>query len=91
MLCSVIFQVSKLCTLLLKAVRSTIGSQGWDVIVPGAALGTLVEVTSIILVKVYLQSSCFLSTKKNIPSIYTHKNLGIRLPVLFGSSKLFIS
>jgi hypothetical protein len=68
MLCSVIFQVSKLCTLLLKAVRSTIGSQGWDVIVPGAALGTLVEVTSIILVEFYLQSSCFLSTKKNIPS-----------------------
>ncbi|RVW82078.1 Phosphoglucan, water dikinase, chloroplastic [Vitis vinifera] len=39
----VIFQVSKLCTLLLKAVRSTLGSQGWDVIVPGAAHGTLVQ------------------------------------------------
>ncbi|KAK7812562.1 phosphoglucan, partial [Quercus suber] len=39
----VIFQVSKLCTLLLKAVRSTVGSQGWDVLVPGAALGTLVQ------------------------------------------------
>lgn len=44
----VIFQVSKLCTLLLKAVRSTLGSQGWDVIVPGAAHGTLVQVESII-------------------------------------------
>ncbi|XP_027367646.1 phosphoglucan, water dikinase, chloroplastic isoform X2 [Abrus precatorius] len=42
----VIFQVSKLCTLLLKAVRSTLGSQGWDVLVPGAALGTLVQVTA---------------------------------------------
>uniref|UniRef100_A0A7N2LWV0 CBM20 domain-containing protein n=1 Tax=Quercus lobata TaxID=97700 RepID=A0A7N2LWV0_QUELO len=44
----VIFQVSKLCTLLLKAVRSTVGSQGWDVLVPGAALGTLVQVESIV-------------------------------------------
>lgn len=45
-ICSVIFQVSKLCTLLLKAARSTIGSQGWDVIVPGAAVGTLLLVPS---------------------------------------------
>lgn len=44
--CRVIFQVSKLCTLLLKAVRNTIGSQGWDVLVPGAAMGTLVQVPS---------------------------------------------
>ncbi|KAM5569788.1 phosphoglucan, water dikinase, chloroplastic [Rosa sericea] len=44
----VIFQVSKLCTLLLKAVRTTIGSQGWDVIVPGAAMGTLVQVERIV-------------------------------------------
>lgn len=41
---SVIFQVSKLCTLLLKAIRSVIGSQGWDVLVSGAAVGTLVQV-----------------------------------------------
>lgn len=41
---SVIFQVSKLSTLLLKAVRSTLGSQGWDVLVPGDALGKLVQV-----------------------------------------------
>ncbi|KAF9669487.1 hypothetical protein SADUNF_Sadunf14G0112600 [Salix dunnii] len=39
----VIFQVSKLCTLLLKAVRSALGSQGWDILVPGAASGTLVQ------------------------------------------------
>lgn len=45
-LCSVIFQVSKLCTLLLKAIRSTIGSQGWDVLVPGTAVGTLLQVPS---------------------------------------------
>ncbi|TKY50532.1 Phosphoglucan, water dikinase [Spatholobus suberectus] len=44
----VIFQVSKLCTLLLKAVRSTLGSQGWDVLVPGAALGKLVQVERIV-------------------------------------------
>ncbi|KAK4275900.1 hypothetical protein QN277_018910 [Acacia crassicarpa] len=41
---SVIFQVSKLCTLLLKAVRSALGSQGWDVLVPGNTLGTLIQV-----------------------------------------------
>lgn len=41
----VIFQVSKLCTLFLKAVRTTLGSQGWDILVPGAAVGTLVQVT----------------------------------------------
>ncbi|KAL2520078.1 Phosphoglucan [Forsythia ovata] len=39
----VIFQVSKLCTLLLKAVRNTLGSQGWDVLVPGDAFGTLIQ------------------------------------------------
>ncbi|KAJ7957314.1 phosphoglucan, water dikinase, chloroplastic [Quillaja saponaria] len=44
----VIFQVSKLCTLLLKAVRSTIGSHGWDVLVPGTAKGTLVQVDRIV-------------------------------------------
>ncbi|XP_038701840.1 phosphoglucan, water dikinase, chloroplastic isoform X2 [Tripterygium wilfordii] len=44
----VIFQVSKLCTLLLKAVRSTIGSQGWDVLVPGTAVGTLIQVDRIV-------------------------------------------
>lgn len=44
----VIFQVSKLCTLLLKAVRTSVGSQGWDVLVPGATSGTLVQVESII-------------------------------------------
>ncbi|XP_057957184.1 phosphoglucan, water dikinase, chloroplastic [Malania oleifera] len=45
---SVIFQVSKLCTLLLKAVRTILGSQGWDVLVPGIAFGTLVEVERIV-------------------------------------------
>ncbi|KAK9082642.1 hypothetical protein Scep_029113 [Stephania cephalantha] len=44
----VVFQVSKLCTLLLKAVRSILGSQGWDVLVPGIAVGTLVKVERII-------------------------------------------
>ncbi|XBI76603.1 hypothetical protein VPH35_069819 [Triticum aestivum] len=40
----VIFQVSKLCTVLLKAVRVVIGSSGWDVLVPGVAHGALIQV-----------------------------------------------
>ncbi|KNA06557.1 hypothetical protein SOVF_179910 isoform A [Spinacia oleracea] len=44
----VIFQVSKICTILLKAVRLLLASQGWDVIVPGTAYGTIVQVDSII-------------------------------------------
>lgn len=41
---SIIFQISKLCTVLLKAVRNSLGSEGWDVIVPGSTSGTLVQV-----------------------------------------------
>ncbi|KAG5588688.1 hypothetical protein H5410_049122 [Solanum commersonii] len=44
----VVFQVSKLATLLLKAVRRTIGSSGWDVLVPGDAFGELIQVDRII-------------------------------------------
>ncbi|XP_073099612.1 phosphoglucan, water dikinase, chloroplastic isoform X10 [Elaeis guineensis] len=44
----VIFQVSKLCTLLLKAIRMALGSSGWDVLVPGMANGTLLQVESIV-------------------------------------------
>ncbi|KAG6422820.1 hypothetical protein SASPL_113201 [Salvia splendens] len=44
----VIFQVSKLCTLLLKAVRNVLGSEGWDILVPGDAVGTLIQVDSIV-------------------------------------------
>lgn len=44
----VVFQVSKLCTLLLKAVRRSLGSHGWDVLVPGAAFGVLVQVENIV-------------------------------------------
>lgn len=44
----VIFQVSKVCTVLLKAVRSVIGSSGWDVLVPGVAHGALLQVERII-------------------------------------------
>uniref|UniRef100_A0A803LZL4 CBM20 domain-containing protein n=1 Tax=Chenopodium quinoa TaxID=63459 RepID=A0A803LZL4_CHEQI len=43
----VIFQVSKICTILLKGVRLLLASQGWDVIVPGTAYGTIVQVDSI--------------------------------------------
>ena len=45
-LSSVIFQVSKLCTILLKAVREVIGLSGWDVLVPGVAHGALIQVSS---------------------------------------------
>ncbi|KAL0323376.1 UNVERIFIED_CONTAM: Phosphoglucan, water dikinase, chloroplastic [Sesamum angustifolium] len=41
-------RVSKLCTLHLKAVRNVLGSQGWDILVPGDAFGTLIEVESIV-------------------------------------------
>nr|XP_043610294.1 phosphoglucan, water dikinase, chloroplastic [Erigeron canadensis] len=44
----IIFQVSKLCTMLLKGVRTTLGSQGFDVLVPGSAHGTLIQVERII-------------------------------------------
>ncbi|GMI96082.1 PHOSPHOGLUCAN WATER DIKINASE [Hibiscus trionum] len=44
----VIFQVSKLCTFLLKAVRIGLGSHGWDVVVPGSVSGTLIQVESIV-------------------------------------------
>ncbi|KAG9447465.1 hypothetical protein H6P81_013593 [Aristolochia fimbriata] len=44
----VIFQVSKLCTLLLKSVRTMLGSEGWDVLVPGTVQGTVLLVESII-------------------------------------------
>ncbi|KAK9029878.1 hypothetical protein V6N11_031321 [Hibiscus sabdariffa] len=44
----VIFQVSKLCSLLLKAVRTTLGSEGWDVLVSGVVSGTLVQVENIV-------------------------------------------
>ncbi|XP_022979657.1 phosphoglucan, water dikinase, chloroplastic-like isoform X2 [Cucurbita maxima] len=45
---SVIFQVSKLCTILLKAIRTALGSQGWDVLVPGSVEGTFVQVERIV-------------------------------------------
>ncbi|KAF3616638.1 hypothetical protein FXO38_34413 [Capsicum annuum] len=41
------FQVSKLATLLLKAVRKTIGSSGWDVLVPGDAFREIIQVTTV--------------------------------------------
>ncbi|PKU88114.1 phosphoglucan, water dikinase, chloroplastic [Dendrobium catenatum] len=43
----VIFQVSKLCTLLLKALKTTLGSLGWDILVPGVVHGTFLQVESI--------------------------------------------
>lgn len=44
----VIFQVSKLCTVLSKAVRNVLDSQGWDVLVPGDASGMLIQVDKIV-------------------------------------------
>ncbi|CAI9117453.1 OLC1v1018851C1 [Oldenlandia corymbosa var. corymbosa] len=45
---SVVFQVSKLCTLLSKGIRNVLGSQGWDVLVPGNASGILMQVDAIV-------------------------------------------
>lgn len=45
---SVVFQIAKLCSLLLRAIRSTAGGDGFDVIMPGRATGTLVEVDRIV-------------------------------------------
>lgn len=45
-----VFQVSKLATLLLKATRRTIGSSGWDVLVPGDAFGQLIQVHVILFI-----------------------------------------
>lgn len=42
-----IFQVSNLCTLLLKAVRKVVDARGWDILVPGAAVGKLIQVENI--------------------------------------------
>ncbi|KAM7279208.1 hypothetical protein ACFE04_006342 [Oxalis oulophora] len=44
----VVFQISKLSTILLKAVRSSINLEGWDVLVPGTAFGELIQVDRII-------------------------------------------
>lgn len=43
----IIFQISKLCTSLLKALQTTLGSLGWDVLVPGVVNGTFLQVESI--------------------------------------------
>jgi phosphoglucan,water dikinase len=45
---SVVFQIAKLCSLLLKAIRTTAGGDGFDVIMPGRATGVLVEVDRIV-------------------------------------------
>lgn len=42
--CSVVFQLSKLLSMLLKALRTVLGSEGWDVLMPGTATGRLIQV-----------------------------------------------
>ncbi|KAG0485880.1 hypothetical protein HPP92_009959 [Vanilla planifolia] len=42
----VIFQVSKLCALLLKSIRIILESSAWDVLVPGVVSGTILQVES---------------------------------------------
>lgn len=44
---SVVFQLSKLCSLLLKATRLTTGGGAWDALVAGTATGTLHQVDRI--------------------------------------------
>lgn len=45
---SVVFQLAKLCSLLLKAVRQVAGGEGWDVLMPGIAVGKLIQVDRIV-------------------------------------------
>lgn len=45
---SVVFQIAKLCSMLLKAVRACAGGDGYDALMPGRAVGTLFEVDRII-------------------------------------------
>ncbi|KAH9572132.1 hypothetical protein CY35_02G130500 [Sphagnum magellanicum] len=44
---SVVFQVAKLCSMLLKAVRTIVGGEGFDTLMPGKAVGRLIEVDRI--------------------------------------------
>jgi phosphoglucan,water dikinase len=44
---SLVFQLSKLCSMLLKATRLATGAGAWDALVAGTAVGKLVEVDSI--------------------------------------------
>jgi hypothetical protein len=44
---SVVFQLSKLCSLLLKALREVVGGGGWDALVSGSAVGTLFSIDRI--------------------------------------------
>eukprot|EP00850_Spirogloea_muscicola_P003513 SM000014S00301 [mRNA] locus=s14:501177:507786:- [translate_table: standard] len=45
---SVVFQLAKLCSLLLKAVRQVAGVEGWDALMTGTAVGKLVKVDKIV-------------------------------------------
>ena len=56
LLSSVVFQLSKLCSLLLKASRSVAGEEGWDPLVSGEAVGTLIEVC--IILQLAFDSKC---------------------------------
>ncbi|KAJ7532990.1 hypothetical protein O6H91_13G028200 [Diphasiastrum complanatum] len=40
---SVVFQLAKLCSLMLKSVRTSMGGAGWDALMPGKVVGKLVE------------------------------------------------
>jgi len=44
---SVVFQVAKLCSMLLKAVRTIVGGEGFDTLMPGKVVGRLIEVDRI--------------------------------------------
>eukprot|EP00898_Chlorokybus_atmophyticus_P001306 jgi/Chlat1/2176/Chrsp17S02751 len=44
---NLVFQLAKVCTLLLKAVRKVSSDEGWDVLVTGDAVGTLTPVERI--------------------------------------------
>eukprot|EP00878_Enallax_costatus_P003846 GHUV01004062.1.p1 GENE.GHUV01004062.1~~GHUV01004062.1.p1 ORF type:complete len:1053 (+),score=249.89 GHUV01004062.1:1558-4716(+) len=44
---NVVFQVSKMTTLLLRACRAAAGASSWDPLVPGTAIGKLVELSEL--------------------------------------------
>lgn len=75
---SVIFQVSKLCTILLKAVRSSLGSQGWDVLVPGSVEGTFVQV----IIYLFVLQKSSIEVKRKLKKLSEFTNTEIYLITL---------
>ncbi|KAJ7532987.1 hypothetical protein O6H91_13G028200 [Diphasiastrum complanatum] len=61
---SVVFQLAKLCSLMLKSVRTSMGGAGWDALMPGKVVGKLVEVERIVPGSLPSSESIILLVKK---------------------------